>query len=257
MSHVRLSLLKLALLLLALIASSGANAGLFGFGGTTWQEEVLLHDGSKIIAGRTIVRGRGNRGFTYQHQTISFAQPATGEKISWEDNFSQELGDSNFLPMLLDIDQGIAYLVAKPMGCLSYNKWGRPNPPYVVFKYQDKAWVRIPVSDLPVEINRPNLISSQPDTEVEKMGKRFIDAKTIQKFNSEFQQPHFRTILREPFSTAAEGCFEMVPYGSGGWLGIDWFSDQPSREACSKFCDKKKVAPESCPCARLFKASDL
>lgn len=255
MCPARLSIPKLLLLLLALIACVGANAGLFGVGETSWQEEVLLHDGSKIIADRTIVRGRGNRGFTYQNQKISFALPATGESILWEDQFSQDLGDSNFLPMLLDIDQDVAYLVAKPMGCLSYNKWERPNPPYVVFKYQDKAWVRIPISNLPVEIKSPNLISSQPDTEVKQMGRHFIDAKTIQKFNSEYPQSHFRTILREPFSTASEGCFEMVPYGNGGWLGIDWFSDQPSREACSKFCDKKKVAPESCPCARLFKAA--
>ena len=29
-----------------------AEAGLFGIGGMSWKEEVLLHDGSKIIAER-------------------------------------------------------------------------------------------------------------------------------------------------------------------------------------------------------------
>ena len=58
--------------------------------------------------------------------------------------------------MLLDIRQGGAYIVANNMGCLSYNKWGRPNPPYVVFKYEGKEWKRIPVHELPAEINRPN-----------------------------------------------------------------------------------------------------
>jgi hypothetical protein len=31
-----------------LMLSMSASAGLFGFGGTSWKEEVLLHDGRKI-----------------------------------------------------------------------------------------------------------------------------------------------------------------------------------------------------------------
>ena len=36
-----------------------ANAGLFGLGGTSWKEEVLLHDGSKIVVERKVKRGGG------------------------------------------------------------------------------------------------------------------------------------------------------------------------------------------------------
>jgi hypothetical protein len=34
-----------------------ADAGLFGLGGTSWKEEVLLHDGSTILVDRSVVRG--------------------------------------------------------------------------------------------------------------------------------------------------------------------------------------------------------
>lgn len=256
MYQARFHGLKHFLILLALAISATANASLFGIGRTSWQEEVLLHDGGKVIADRTIVRGSGNRGSTYNHQVISFRHPTTGESILWEDNFNKNLGDSNFLPMALDIYDGAAYLVAKPMGCLSYNEWSRPNPPpYVVFKYQYKVWVRIPISELPVETKSPNLISSQPDTEVKQMGKHLIDAKTIQKFTSEFQQSHLRTILREPFPTASEGCSEMIKTNDG-WEGLGFFKLKATYEACIQYCIQRDVNRQSCPCTRLFKATD-
>jgi len=89
---------------------------------------------------------------------------------------------------------------------LSYNKWGRPNPPYVVFKYQNKAWGRITMQELPAEFKTPNLIFSSPDNEVEKLGKGFVTVAMVQHANSDLTQPEFKTILREPYPTAAGGC---------------------------------------------------
>jgi hypothetical protein len=43
--------------ILNLGVSLNAEAGLFGFGGTSWKEEVLLHDGSKVIVDRSAERG--------------------------------------------------------------------------------------------------------------------------------------------------------------------------------------------------------
>ena len=39
-------------LILTLGMSMNADAGFLGFGGDSWKEEVLLHDGSKIIVER-------------------------------------------------------------------------------------------------------------------------------------------------------------------------------------------------------------
>lgn len=151
--------------------SMSAGAGIFGFGGTSWKEEVLLHDGSKIIVERSIKRGGrheiGQRGGA-TNETLIFTMPITNQGVTWEDKYSQDIGSSNFNLLMLGILDGMAYLVASPMGCLSYNKWGRPNPPYVVFKYQDKEWKRITLQELPAELKTPNLVISSPDDAAEK-----------------------------------------------------------------------------------------
>jgi hypothetical protein len=245
--------------LLMMGASMSADAGLFGFGGTSWKEEVLLHDGSKIIVTRAVERdGRHEVGQNppYKEQSLVFTMPGTKQQVTWEDKFSEDIGTASFLPMLIDIVKDTAYLVASPMGCLSYNKWGRPNPPYVIFKYDAKAWQRIQLQELPAEIKIPNLIQSSPDTEVEKSGKSFISAEMIKAIAADYRQPESKTILREPVKDGGiTSCEHMVPYGKSGWLGLDWFRDQPSYEACLKFCERKGVSQQNCPCEALFKGA--
>jgi len=166
----------------------------------SWKEEVLLHDGSKIIVERSVERGGrheiGQRP-PYKEQSLNFTVPGTSQTIRWEDHYSEDLGMANFLPKALDMRDGVVYLVASPMGCLSYNKWGRPNPPYVIFKFAAKEWKRIPLQELPPEIKAFNLIGSAPDIEVEKSGKRFMSAEMIRALNADYKQPEYRTILRE------------------------------------------------------------
>ena len=82
------------------------------------------------------------------------------------------------------------------MGCLAYNKWGRPNPPYVIFKHDGKEWKRIPLEELPAEIKMPNLIISDPDNEVKKMGKNLVTANEIRDVIKGYRIPEDRTILR-------------------------------------------------------------
>ncbi len=148
--------------------------------------------------------------------------PGTTQTVTWEDHYSDDLGQANFLPMVLDTSGGTPYLVVYPMGCLAYNKWGRPNPPYVVFHYHDKEWKRIPLQELPANINTPNLIFSMPDIEVEKLGTRFVSAEAIRKIIARYSQPEFKTLLRETVKLGAEGsavnCPEMVFY-KGAWVG--------------------------------------
>jgi hypothetical protein len=169
--------------------------------------------GTKIIVTRTVERGGrheiGQRS-SYKEQSLTFTLPATGQRVIWEDHYSEEVGGANFLPMLIDIFRGTPYLVVSPMGCLSHNKWGKPNPPYVVFKYHDKEWKRILLQDMPNEIATPNLIFSAPDIAVEKFGKNFVAAEVIQKIISGYRQPEYKIILREPLAN------EKCPQYSGG-----------------------------------------
>jgi hypothetical protein len=199
---------------------SVAYAGLFGLGSTSWKEEVLLHDGSRMLVARTIERGgRHEIGQEppIKEQSLSFTMPDTNENVAWHDKFTDDIGGANFLPMLLEVRKNIAYLVAYPMGCLSYNKWGRPNPPYVIFQYQGNAWRRIQLTELPSEFKTPNLIFSSPDHEAKKAGKSVVSATAIKALYDGYRQTAFKTILREAYPKAAGECEELIRY-KGYWI---------------------------------------
>lgn len=219
--------------------SACALVGALPFSGESWKEEVLLHDGNKIVVDRMVKRGgRHEVGQkpSFTEQRLSFTVPSSTHTITWEDHTSQDLGQANFLPMALDIVGGTPYLVVYPMGCLSYNKWGRPNPPYVIFRYQDKEWMRIPLSELPTEFTTPNMIFSMPDIEVEKLGTRFVSSEAIKNIIARYPQPEYKTILRKPVKPGAEGsavnCEEMIHYKCG------WISPQGTfgREFMDRTC---------------------
>lgn len=189
----------------ALLALVGGGMSAYA-SGTNWEEEVRLHDGGRIVVERSVARKGRHEPLqrpSIGEQSLSFVLPATRQRVRWEDDYSEDIGSANFLLMMLEIDEkGMAYLVASPMGCLSYNKWGRPNPPYVVFKYQDGCWRRIVLQELPARFKTPNLIISSPDDAVRKAGLSLVPAERVQEFNAGFKQPEYRTILREPLSAA-------------------------------------------------------
>lgn len=256
MSNGLLRVFKTIGLIFTLGVSMSACASLSG-GGANWKEEVLLHDGSKIIVERSVERG-GRHEIGQQppikKQSLTFTLHTTNERITWKSEFSEDVGLADFKPILLDIVQGAAYVVSAPVGCLSYNKWGRPNPPYVIFKYQSKEWQRITLQELPIEIKTPNLIISSPDNEIEKIGKSFVTVEMVQHANSDLTQPEYKTILREVVKGGAPAnCGEMVYDGKGGWIGMGWFRKQPSYEACLNYCEQEKVSAQNCPCNILFK----
>ena len=222
----------------------------------SWQEEVLLHDGSKIIAKRSQSyggRGEIGQGAPIKEYHISFTLPNSSKTIKWTSEYSEDVGRANLHPLALHMLNGTPYIVAEPNLCLSYNKWGRPNPPYVIFKYDGKEWQRITVQELPVVFKDTNLVNNTKDHAEHLVDSSVVTAKAIKQLNSSLTQPEYKTILREAYPTAARRCEKMVPYGKGGWLGLDWFSDQPTYEACLKFCEKKGVTPQNCPCENLFK----
>lgn len=215
-----------------------AEAGLFGFEGDSWQEEVLIHDGSTILVERRVERGgRHEIGQKppYKEQRLRFTVPTTNHTITWEDHYSADLGQANFLPMALDIVGGTPYLVVYPMGCLSYNKWGRPNPPYVVFRYQGDEWARVSMQELPVEITMPNMLFSEPDVQVERLGTRNISLAMIEKVIGGYKQPEYKAILREPVKAGSPGstnCEERVLY-KGHWI-------LPNDPIAREFIDRQK-----------------
>lgn len=208
-------------LLLMMGVSMSAGAGLFGFGGDSWKEEVLLHDGSKIIVNRSLSYG-GRReigqGAPIKEQSISFSLPNSNKAIKWTSEYSEDIGRANFNLLALHILNGTPYIVTVPNLCLSYNKWGRPNPPYVFFKYDGKEWQRIQLSEFPVEFKALNIAIYLGHQDVDLMVKEgLVPAETIKRRNGELTQPEYKTILREALPDIGKECVELVLY-KGAWI---------------------------------------
>lgn len=243
-------------LILTLGISMNAEAGLFEIGGRTmsWKEEVLLHDGQIIVAERFYNLGgypaieSHNR--SPLDETLTFTLPGSGKTIVWKTEFNDSPEQNSLGPLLLDVVDGTPYLATSPAGCIAYNKWGRPNPPYVLFKYVNETWQRIPLEAFPPMLVHSNLMS-RPDARVLK------PYYTLEQVNVQMQgrniAPEARAILREAIPSTGRRCGEMVYDGKGGWIGVGWFRKQPSYEACLMYCEQEKVPTQYCPCATLFK----
>jgi len=243
-------------LALTLVMSLSANAGLFGIGGNTmgWKEEVLLHDGQKVLAerfynlgGHAVIESRERAALD---QTVTFNLPGTNQKITWKTDLRDTEPEPNSLNLLLiGVVKGVPYIATYPAGCIAYNKWKRPNPPYVLFKYEGNEWKRISLAEFPAELSKTNVIIGRPAT---SLLKPFYTADQVNAENHDVRQPEYKTILREPMVNAGGNCGEMIPTKDGGWTGIGWFKKQPSLEACLNYCKRENVAPQSCPCEKLF-----
>jgi hypothetical protein len=246
---------KLGLLLMMGVSIS-AEAGLFGFGGDSWKEEVLLHDGSKIIVKRSqSYGGRHEIGQSppVKEQEITFTIPNTDKAVTFKSEYGEDVGRANFQLLALHVLGNTPYIIAVPNPCLSYNKWGRPNPPYVIFKYGNKEWKRITLQELPTEFKEINLVIDTKGEAKNLKAQPIVTAELIRKLNSVLEQPEYKTILREAIQNAGGRCGEMVYDGNGGWIGIGWFEDKPSKEACHKYCEQRGIGKQYCPCETLFK----
>ncbi len=220
-------MVRILVLLLALL-SLNATAGLFGFGDVSWKEEVLLHDGRKIVVKRSQSYG-GRREVgqdpPIKEHVVTFQLPGSDKSIKWVSEFSQDVGRANLDLLALHVLNDTPYLVALPNGCLAYNKWGRPNPPYVFFRYDGAAWQRIALAELPGEFAATNVIINvrrEEDIERAAANLGFVPADTVQSTNRRLQQAELRSILREPVKRGTEGsavnCDELVLY-KGAWVG--------------------------------------
>lgn len=248
MRHARLSLLKLTLLLLSLVASSGANAGLFGFGGDSWKEDVLLHDGQRIVVKRSQTYGGRSeigQGGAISGQKLSFTLPSSNKTITFKDEYSVDIGGRNFLLLALHVLNGTPYVVVQTVGCFADNKWGRPSPPYLFFKSDGKAWQRISVAEFPIEFTAINLLVHTKETNI--TAQPIITPDILQKMNGEY-----KTINRNAMRYEGPGaCGEMIYDGKGGWYGTGLFGE--THEACLQICARDKISTEYCPCEKLFK----
>lgn len=216
-----------------LVAVFTLSPSLGACSGDSWKEEALQPDGSTILVTRTVDRGgRHEIGQEppIKMQSLRFKLPANGQDIEWKTEVSQDLGFADFQPMNVHVAKSSAYVVTWPVGCVAYNKWGRPNPPYVVFKSTGSTWQQIPLKDLPAEIKAPNIIFGSPDTNAKKLGGGTIKLTGVREVNERLEQPEFKAILREKMPEEMM-CEKLVRYKCG-WGAPGEFNRQYFENSC-------------------------
>lgn len=201
---------KLGLLLMMGVSMSACSKD--------WKEEVLLHDGNKIIVER--VQNLGSRP-TWESreraildETITFSLPGTHQKIVWSMSFRDDVPEPNGVNVvLLGIVNSAPYIAGYPAGCIAYNKWKRPNPPHILFKFEGDQWKRITLAEFPPQLVQANVIVGGPPAEGIKS---FYSVEQVNAENHDIDTPEYKTILREPVKGWV-GCPELVRV-EGGWV---------------------------------------
>jgi hypothetical protein len=205
----RLGLFQAIGLVLTLGMSTSAWAGLLGFGEDSWQEEVLLHDGSKIIVTRSqTYGGRHEVGqpSPIKEHTITFTLPGSSKTIRWTSEYGEDIGHTNFFLLAVHVLNGTPYIVVQPNSCQSYNKWGRPNPPYVFFKYDGAGWQRIPLEEFPAEFSSINVALDIMGREVKNLvSLGFVTSEKIKELNDHTVITEYKRIMREAVRQGLEG----------------------------------------------------
>ena len=205
---------------LLLAASANVFAAVFGLFGNTmsWKEEVLLHDGQIIIAERFYKLG-GYPAIESQErmaldETVTFSLPGSNKKIVWKTDFRDSEPEPNSLNLILfDIVKGVPYIATYPAGCIAYNKWKRPNPPQILFKYEGEQWNRIGVAEFPSDVIKSNLIVGRPAT---KLLQSFYTTDQVSKKNREISTPEYKLVMRESIGRPSPTCPELKRV-NGGW----------------------------------------
>lgn len=188
------------LLLLSFAISACAGVPALNNSTSSWKEEVVLHDGKVVVVERFFHLGDYPTADSHNRspldQTLTFTLPETNKRISWKTEYKNNTPEPNSLtPLLLGVVDGVPYLATSPAGCIAYNKWARPNPPYILFKYNNNEWERIPLEAFPSELVQANLMS-KPDARILK--SYYTVAQVKEQMSGRNIPIEARAILREP-----------------------------------------------------------
>jgi hypothetical protein len=206
------------------------GASLSACSSITWKEEVLLHDGKKIIVTRTNTydpKGLRELGQPdpLKESTLTFTVPGTKQTVMWRSDYGRGYQDNLDL-LMLDFLNGVPYIATTTGFCHAYNKWGRPNPPYVFFKY-DGEWKRIPLTEFPADFKQANVvISAYKDKKIKEVESSmgFVPASELNKLNK-YSQKRYSTIIRTPLTSGPENiaavCMKEI-YTGNGWMSLDY-----------------------------------
>ena len=182
----------------------------------TWQEEVLLHDGQKLIVERSQKYGGylepASRERQVTEEVWEFTTPDTQQRVAWKSDWGRT-NEDNLSLLVLGFVGRTPYIATSTGLCHAYAKWNRPNPPYIFFKFDGKVWQQISLNEFPTEFVNVNVVVGAPDRQ-NRTGT--LSIATIKEENRHLQA-YQRTILRMPLTqqdASIVGCPE--PTGPDG-----------------------------------------
>lgn len=183
-----------------------------------WKQEAPLVDGRVVVVER-ISKQTGrlfpeNVSLEYE-QTLAFVHPDTQETIRWT-------LPKGLLPAALDFDGSTAYYLLHAYTVADYNKWGCPNPPWLVYRYERGEWNRVPLEQLPAKITERNLIDM--GTAAQRFTTdRYVSAEMLRRYwSSDYYLKKYKLISRDRVNPIARGCFDDVLVKQGRQSEIDY-----------------------------------
>lgn len=195
--------------------------GFLGIGDSAgWSEEILLHDGNKILAERKQKYGgkptADSRELAVLEEEWKFQIAGGSEAIAWKSDFSQPPKGSRLTLVVFGIKARVPYIATSPSGCVAYNYWGRPNPPYVFFRRDGNDWKRIALAEFPIEFGTANVVVGGRGSP-EKLSGMVISKESVQEQNR-LLPPYLRTLIREPINVPQTIECEELIYYKGAWI---------------------------------------
>lgn len=234
-------------LLFIIGVSMNAEAGFLGLGNSaSWQEEVLLHDGRKIIVERSQSYGGyptiDSRERKVLDEEWTFENPDNHQPVAWKVGHRRPPEGESLMLMILGFANGTPYIATVAAGCIAYNHWGRPNPPYIFFRFDGKTWQRISAAEFPMELKEANVVVGGRMNPKDQAGTLLPVAK-IREDNRALE-PHLRQLSREPVKSAQTTDCEEQVYYKGAWVGPGDSIGKRMMDRKSKASDKKNINVE-------------
>lgn len=159
-----------------------------------WREEVELSDGSHVWVTRRERRGpiSGGEPFRGPSQGTKLSQVEIQEgpvRVAWSERMEPMLVQRGPVP-------GSWVVVAAPIWCDEYRKYGSPSPPYVEFVYVDGVWRYRAVSSRWYGA-RSNLLMPEDERATRDGGS--VTATEVRDLNSPVNNvfPHLLTVRPE------------------------------------------------------------
>ena len=186
---------------ISLVLILGVSMSAYGFGGDSWKEEVLLHDGSALIVSRSQSYGGRHeigQAVPIAEHKISFTVPGTHETVIWKTERDPQTNQAILILLALDVIRGVPYIATHPAGSIAYKQWGSPNPPYIFFKYDGRGWQRIATEEVPAEFKNINVVINTLAHGKQFSSQGLVSAAMVKKLNSSLTQEEYKTIVRTP-----------------------------------------------------------